>query len=258
MCSEKLYKRIFSLFILILSISMNSYSSSLIYNATFSQITPIAEEEKDLVYSVFSHKEPNYSEVIKRITNRENLEEDLMTFRFVDGAKTLIIGDSRVCGFRNINYGENTDLIGISGSGSYQINDIASRLQDDYYDEIIAWFSVNDYKILDKKATESDLSYDEKNINDYIFHTLSTISKKTKGKVYFVKNYLGKNVARSYIKNEMFRKIEKEIDDNDKYIVLETVIDADSKQCYDGIHYTLEGAMMIMYGIKWQIEKIYN
>lgn len=238
--------------------SLNTYSSSLIYNATFSQITPIFEDDKELVYSVFSHREPNYSEVIKRITNRENLEEDLMIFRFVNDAKTLIIGDSRVCGFRNINYGENTDLIGISGSGSYQINDIASHLQNDYYDEIIAWFSVNDYKVLDKKATGSDLSNDEKNISDYIFQTLNTIAKKTKGKVYFVKNYLGKNVERSDIKNEMFRNIEKEIDEDDKYIVLETVIDANSKECYDGIHYTLEGATMIMYGIKWQLEKIYK
>ena len=56
----------------------------------------------------------------------------------------------------------------------------------------------------------------------------------------------------------MFRNIEKKIDDDDKYIVLETVIDANSKECYDGIHYTLEGATMIMYGIKWQLEKIYK
>lgn len=216
------------------------------------------EGKKNLVSSLFSHKEPGYSEVLEKITGRVSHEEEMMVFRFEDKAKCLIIGDSRVCGLRNINYGENTDLIGVSGAASYNLNDLAEKLEDNYYDEIIAWYSVNDYSAIDKLATSSDISEIEKKINHSIFNTMNTLSKKTKGKVYFIRNHLGKNVAKSAIKNRIFCEVENEINRNEKYTVLDTVIDADSKYCYDGIHYTLEGSIMIMFGARWQIEKLYK
>ena len=223
------------------------------------QIVPIIMDERnDLASSLFIHKEPEYSEIKSKIINRESFEEEMMIFRFVENPKCLIIGDSRVCGLRKINYGEHTDLIGISGAASYNINDIAENLVDYYYDEIIAWFSVNDYNALDNIASISDISEIEQKINHEIFNTMSTLSKKTKGKVYYIRNSLGKNVSKYNIKNRIFSEVENELNRNEKYVLLDTVIDADSPYCYDGTHYTLEGSIMIMYGARWQIEKIYK
>ena len=248
---------------MIVLVGIKSYAS-LVYQSFTTETTettevvPIIEEKKNLVGSVFSHKEPDYSEVIKKIKNRENVEEEMMVFRFVDKPKCLIIGDSRVCGLRNINYGKDTDLIGISGSSSYQIKDLASNLNDNYYEEIIAWFSVNDYSVLDNVASNSYIDDTVNKINMAIFKTMSTIAQKSKGKVYFIRNHLGKNVVKSDIKNKLFCEVENELGRDEKYIVLDTVIDADSPYCYDGTHYTLEGSIMIMFGARWQIEKLYK
>ena len=249
-------KVIFSTLIIMIFVGSNTFSSAEISDNN--KVVPIIQEEKNLVASVFSHKEPGYSEVINRIKNREDVEEELMVFRFVDKPKCLIIGDSRACGLRSINYGKDTDLIGISGAASYNINDIAKHLPDNYYEEVICWFSVNDYIVLDDIATSSDISDTVNKINRGIFNTMNNISKKSKGNVYYIRNHLGKNVKNSEIKNKLFLEVENELDKEEKYIVLETVIDADSKYCYDGTHYTLEGSIMIMFGARWQIEKLYK
>ena len=263
MGKRRIYNVIFSMIIIIILVSIKPYASSVYKSYTTettetTEVVPIIEEKKNLVASVFSYSEPEYSEVINKIRNRENVEEELMVFRFVENPKTLIIGDSRVCGLRNINYGKDTDLIGISGSNSHHINDIASYLQDNYYDEVIAWFSVNDYSSLDNIDDDTDMSEVINKINTGIFNTMNTIAMKSKGRVYYIRNSLGKNVVKSDIKNRLFSEMENELNRDKKYIVLETVIDADSPYCYDGTHYTLEGSIMIMYVARWQIEKLYK
>ena len=264
MGNKCIYKVVFSIIIMFILVGIKPYASSVYKSYTTettetTEVVPIIVEEKEnLVASVFGHKEPGYSEVIKKIKNRENVEEEMMVFRFVDKPKCLIIGDSRVCGLRNINYGKDTDLIGISGAVSYNINDIAENLNDNFYDEIICWFSVNDYNILDDVDETPDIIDTINNINTGIFSTMNTIASKSKGRVYYIRNHLGKNVKKSDTKNRLFSEIESELNRDEKYIVIETVIDADSKYCYDGTHYTLEGSIMIMFGTRWQIEKLYK
>ena len=69
-----IHKIIFSLLVMIVLVGIKSYAS-LVYQSFTTETTettevvPIIEEKKNLVGSVFSHKEPDYSEVIKKIKN---------------------------------------------------------------------------------------------------------------------------------------------------------------------------------------------
>ena len=209
--------------------------------------------ERDLAYNVYTHKEPQYSRVIDKIKNRENLDEEFIVFKFSANPKTLIIGDSRVCGLRKTDYGEETDLIGLSGATSYNINDVVKFIPDDYYERVIAWFSVNDYNYVNNNSHITINNAIDYYKNNDVLDALKSLSKKSKSYVYFVENSFGKEQNKYDIKNAMLKHSESIIDGFNNYKVLKTYINANSKYCYDGLHFTINGSQIIINDINMQI-----